>query len=476
MSGPFPPSLLAELSRAARQGRDLAATGTYVRLERGVSTPQQLQEVLAALDGSVQQRVSSTNGSLSFEVPSVAFTQTTETVGLWHCDEGSGNTAADSSDNENDLALTDVSWDTGQFDDCLSFDGASSVGAATLTSTEPVRKFLFFAAWINPTSGPLFQWEDVLEVYIDSGNLCAQVESTTYTGPAITASEWQLAYVQFYAGKVFIGVGDIVWAFDHGDDTLTVPAWSVTLGKRDATYYDGLMDEVWLTADVVVQEDWGKRTYQAQAGSIMYCPFNRGSGTEEFHQDFFGPEITLATPTWQTGYIDYAIRFNGSSDYAYFAPGLAHTAEKLTIHLVVKFASLDACTLLDQASGINLAWDGTHIVAALQGASNPASQVGPLDIDVDTWYDIALVYDGATKAVWLNGNKTGEVASTGDVSIPATTIYIGRTVAGASYFEGDLDFLHICKAELKPANRPIPRFMLGEYGLTVADDWVLIGG
>lgn len=474
-TGPLPPGLLNQIRDAARQGQTHAVSGTRVRFERAVSTPEQLMKVVGALDGPIDQHVGSYNGHWSFVTPTAAFQTTVQTVGLWHCNENTGTNAADSSANGNDLTLANCTWAAGKFSYGLTFNGSTSVASATLTSTEPVRKFLYFAAWINPTSGPLFQWTDVLEVYIDgSGNLCAQVEATTYTGPPVTIGSWQLAHVQFYAGTVFIGVGDTVWSFAHGDDTLTVPAWVVTLGKRDATYYAGSMDEVRLVADVVVQEDWGRREYRAHPTSLLYCAFDLGSGTAEFHQDFVGPTVDIYGCSWQTGYIGNCLRFDGINDYAAFTPLAAATGSAFSIEMVLKWSTVAACTLVDQTSGINLAFDGTNWQAALQGVTNPGSNLCAWTPTVDTWYTVTLVWDGATKALWVNGQKRGEVAATGTVSIPTNDVYLGRTVAGAGYFAGDLDFCHIVRVALRPQSRPIPAFVIGRHGFLVTDDWVLL--
>lgn len=473
-TGPLPPSLLADLARASREGRSVSGTGTHIRLERGVSTKEQLASIIGKMNGPVAMRNSAYNGHWSFVEPTTAFTSDTWTIGLWHCNENTGTEAADASDNGNDLTLANCTWGSGKFSYGLSFNGSSSVASATLTSTEPVRKFLYFAAWVNPTSGPLFQWTDVLEVYISGGNLCAQVEDQVYTGPAIATGSWQLAHVQFYAGTVYIGVGEIVWSFTHPDDTLTIPAWTVTFGKRDSTYYSGSMDEMRLVADVRVQDDLGKRTYQPPSSSILYVAMTAGSGTTEHHQDFFGPTVSIAGPTWVTGYIGDALSFDGSDDYATFTPTV-QTVQKLTIEFVVKFDADAACTLIDQTSGLNLAYDGTSWTAALQGVTNPSTAIAAWSPTAATWYNIALVYTGSEKQLWVNGQKRGILACTGDVSVPATACYIGRTVAGADWFGGDLDFLHVCGAALKPAYRSIPRFIIGHDGFTVNEDWFLGG-
>jgi hypothetical protein len=473
---PLPAGVLNELANAVREGRSAATHGTHIRVERAVSNARQIAAVLEACYGPVRMRPDAFNGSFSFTTPTEVFTPTAQTIALWHCDEGSGSEAADTTDNANDLTLANVTWDSGVFStDGLRFNGSSSVGSVTLTSVEPVRRYLYFAAWINPTSGPLFQWEDVLEVYIDgSGNLVAQVEDQTYTGPAIAAGSWQLAHVQVFDGQVFVGVGETIWSFSHPNPVLTIPAWAVTVGKRDSTYYSGLMDEVRLVADVVVHDDWGMRWYRAQEESVLYCTFDIGSGSAEYHQDFIGPTVALVGTSWATGWKGNAVVFDGANGYATFTPHAAYTAAELSIEMTLKWAALGTHTLLDQEDGLNLYYTGSAFRSTLNGVTNPNSNLAVWTPDLDTWYNLALVYTGAEKQLWVNGQKRGTVAATGSANVPVDTVYLGRAWNSVPSFEGTLDFLHVARVVVKPSNRPVGRFILGQHGFTNGEDWILL--
>ncbi|MEK7396705.1 MAG: LamG-like jellyroll fold domain-containing protein, partial [Candidatus Poribacteria bacterium] len=54
-------------------------------------------------------------------------------IGLWFFDEGKGDTAADSSGNKHDGAITSAKWTDGKYGKALSFEGA---GGVKITSTE----------------------------------------------------------------------------------------------------------------------------------------------------------------------------------------------------------------------------------------------------------------------------------------------------------------------------------------------------
>lgn len=72
-------------------------------------------------------------------------------VGLWLFDEGSGNTAKDSSGNKNDGKLEGAKWVDGKFGKALNFNGASdyvNTGNNPITDTV-ATKVLSISAWVK---------------------------------------------------------------------------------------------------------------------------------------------------------------------------------------------------------------------------------------------------------------------------------------------------------------------------------------
>jgi hypothetical protein len=86
-------------------------------------------------------------------------------AGLWHLDEGSGSTSADSSGNNNTATLnSSPGWVTGESGNGLAFDGTSYV-TATLGSWFGNNNPLSASAWVfatSTTNGPIFGVTDTL--------------------------------------------------------------------------------------------------------------------------------------------------------------------------------------------------------------------------------------------------------------------------------------------------------------------------
>jgi hypothetical protein len=81
-------------------------------------------------------------------------------AGLWHMDEGSGTTSADSSGSSHPLTLNNgPTWTTGQSSNGLSFDGVDDYATATLGATFGGNNAISASAWVYTTSttnGPIF--------------------------------------------------------------------------------------------------------------------------------------------------------------------------------------------------------------------------------------------------------------------------------------------------------------------------------
>jgi len=77
------------------------------------------------------------------------YTPDESTVALWHFDEGSGNTAFDSTINGNNGNLVTVTWTTDSIDGfAVQFNGVSSVIDVIKTSSVDVTKQVTLEAWI----------------------------------------------------------------------------------------------------------------------------------------------------------------------------------------------------------------------------------------------------------------------------------------------------------------------------------------
>jgi len=465
---------LAQIATAALRGAGKSSTGLRVQISSATDTVEQLLEVISSLREGADIKAQFLHRTYSFELPTIAYTPTVQTIALWHCDDNDGNSAVDSSENCNTLTLNNTTWTTGKFNHGLQFNGINSYGSASLTSLEPINKYLYAAIWANPNDdGPLITWPDVLKLYIQDGILYANIKDESFMGPAV-GSSWQLFHVQFFDGQVLLAVDEIFTLNATTFTDLSISNYDVTIGKDDTSYYNGDIDEIWLVADVVTQEDFHLREFEAHPSTLGYWTFDANYGTTLFHGGLLSLPLTLTNCTWTTGYLGNAVIFDGTTSYASFTP-MASSTNKLSIELICKFASVNGTqVLIDQENGINLYYNGLGFVAALNGVSNNNALIAPFIPKLDTWYDIVLTYDGSYKTIWLNGQKIGQVAAAGSANISANTVYVGCNHEHNNFFNGALDFLYVTKHLVRPYYRTINCWLIGAKGFERNADWVLL--
>ena len=80
------------------------------------------------------------------------------TVGLWHCDEGSGNTINDFTTNHNDGSISGAAWVPGKFDDGLSFDGINDGIDVPDSLSLSITGGITISVWVNFTDLPSIQY------------------------------------------------------------------------------------------------------------------------------------------------------------------------------------------------------------------------------------------------------------------------------------------------------------------------------
>ena len=222
-------SVMSELTSAVRESRNRGLYGAKVVADDVFSKPDELAEIArrAAENGSPEPIASQVTWSLE-EPASVVDTKVTEIVHC-HFDEGAGAEASDVSVNGNDLSVSGATWGTGKFAGCLTYDGVDDYVSGTVVSAEPIRNYLYAACWVNPDSvtgvRPVFEVEDTVRVYLDSGVLKALLKfdtgsHTVSSGLTLVTGEWQYVTLQFNGGRVFLGLGDTVHM-----DTISSTTW-----------------------------------------------------------------------------------------------------------------------------------------------------------------------------------------------------------------------------------------------------------
>lgn len=350
-----------------------------------------------------------------------------------------------------------------------------------MASEEPIRKFFYVGMWVSPdvVSGikPLVKLGTAFSLYIEGGILKVDIinggTETITSALTVVADTWQFISFQFNAGTVYLAVDDLVYKgsstlatfVDHGTD--------LSVGYDGTNYYDGKIDELLIDANVRLRDDIPVVNDTPSFNDALFWTFSENAGSSVYPADMMGPTLALTGGTWVAGYRRYAVQFNGTTDYA----STTTTAEtfgddKISVEVQVKFDVDAACPIISQTNGINLLYTGTHIQANINGTSIGDTNIAPLTIDTDEWYDICVTYGGGMMAAWVNGQKFGEVVVTGTPSMPAGTLYLARNVAGDSFGSCRIALVRVYRAILRPYWRAVDRFCFGQHGFETTDEWI----
>lgn len=178
-------------------------------------------------------------------------------MGMWLFDEGSGDTAKDSSGNQNDGTLMNgPKWVTGKFGKALEFEGGSYVEVLA-SKTFSYEKGYSFALWfkannVNSQQGPIGQNANgqYINFWMNSNQLRWETDNgqNFYSDVLIEAKQWYHAVgtYDFSTGiaKIYInGKFDKQTSFSSDKDFTTIPV--IIGGYGVGSYpFNGTIDEV----------------------------------------------------------------------------------------------------------------------------------------------------------------------------------------------------------------------------------------
>jgi hypothetical protein len=182
-------------------------------------------------------------------------------VGYWKFDEGSGNTAFDETDNDNDGTINGASWTTGKSGNALNFDGNGDyveVPASSSLDFNGATQYTF-QAWIKSpltsgeSSGLFRQWElGDLDTGVglwykasgDSYRIDIKTSSWqvfTINSANIPADTWTHITFTFNAGTLKAYQNGVLLETHTTSGTTLAASGKLRLG---AFSYNGLIDEI----------------------------------------------------------------------------------------------------------------------------------------------------------------------------------------------------------------------------------------
>lgn len=397
-------------------------------------------------------------------------------AGSWHLDEGSGTTAYDSTTNNNDGALnnfTGTYWVSGKFGSALSFDGSDdyvqianesnfdfdkndefTIEAYVQTDSNGILNIVTKMA--NSALNTGYQLIKHDSVGYDSGgenklyffliNTYNTDMIVVYGSTDIADGLWHHVAVT-YDGSATAG-GVQIYVDGTPETMYTRGSWNTLSGsilndlplqisgREGANYaFDGLIDEVRIWDQALSAEDIpvlaSGTCLSPPSGMVSWWP---GDGDASDIAD--GNDGTLHGATFAAGLVDQAFSFDGVDDYVEVpdADNLDITNE-LTIDAwfyntgtismrwqrIIHKNYRQNYEIWIENSGRLLQFrigDGT--------VTNIATLSSGTEIQFDTWYHVAAVYDGSSMKLYLNG----DLSSSMNTSITALGITTDPVIIG----------------------------------------------
>ena len=166
---------------------------------------------------------------------------------------------------------------------------------------------------------------------------------------------------------------------------------------------------------------------------------------------------TLGQTAGLNGDPDKAVSLNGTTGYISVASAPALQTNKVTIELwVKKLAATSYGMYVTKNLGPGGGWfellnaqDGNHLEFRVTG--DPGATLDSVSsLAVNTWYDVAVSYDGATAALYINGALDNSLATNVTPTQTSDPVLIGRRADGY-YNNAVLDELAIYSKALTPA-------------------------
>ena len=181
--------------------------------------------------------------------------------------------------------------------------------------------------------------------------------------------------------------------------------------------------------------------------SVAQWSFNEGTGTTAYDSVGSNHGTLVNGPTWTTGIIDGALRFDGSDDIV-SVPDSASLdfSDAITMEAWVKFDSADNRyeTIVSKVNtqtapavmaSYGLARNRTGDFSANwmgRVSSRITTTTGYIGVSGTTvltsgqWYHVVGTYDGALQKIYVNGRLEGEVAWSGTILPSSEPLWVGR--------------------------------------------------
>jgi hypothetical protein len=438
----------------------------------------------------------------SYTVPTTEFSVDSETIALWHFDEGIGTTINDETSNDNDGTLYgEVAigplWTGGKIGNALSFDGIDDQVIVPSKSIQYGMSQLTLESWIyrqKSTQGTvLAKWENgnyedkasyALEIANEKLYALIKTDGKTYgyihnQGSTISLNQWH------HIAMVWDGTTSPGTLKTYMDGTLqysisgnqltgvidSMPDMPIYIGTWNTGEYqfNGKIDEVRFSN--TLRYSGGTYTvptseFSVDSETIALWHFDEGSGIIVTDSTANNNDGTLEPngPQWTTGRVGGALNFDGIDDYVNVGnnPSLDLSSDltveawiyptTLTTHrpIVSKGESLYDRT---QEYALFMFYDELHFRIGTAGKTSHYITLMEDDAIMTTneWHHVAATMEGSFGRLYLDGVLVDSEYGIGTRLIADNfNTHIGKYRTSPIGFEGRIDEVAIWDKTLTP--------------------------
>ena len=206
---------------------------------------------------------------------------------------------------------------------------------------------------------------------------------------------------------------------------------------------------------------------------VGYWAFDEGSGDNAQDSTIYGNDGSVSGASWTTGKLNAALSFDGLNDTVQIpnSASLSLSTNRVTLAGWIYPTDLSASwATIVQRSNTSASWFDWQLYSRAYDAptsNHPVFRVdwdqnaaidsgeevqGDIVLQANTWYFIAVTYDGSAMRFYIDGTLRNTTTHAGGV-IPNSSrpIWIGGNDAWGEYFSGKIDEFHIYNQALSLA-------------------------
>jgi LruC domain-containing protein len=382
-------------------------------------------------------------------------------IATWHFNEGSGTTATDATGSNNGT-IAGATWTDGISGDALNFNGTG--GCVTIPNNSTINLTndqLTLSCWFkkNQTNddGAFFFHNVKYILRMDqNGKISFAVYNPSWSSLTIAWSQriidtdWHHVAATYDGSVMKIYLDGAHMASNNTSGNLQSSNADLKIGSQTSSnQFGGIIDEVLLYNTALTEPEiaviYGQTPDPGTGGDpISSWPLNEGSGTIAYDiQD--GNDGTINGATWGTGISGSCLEFDGTDDWVYIPkdPNM-NVTDQITIIAWAKTLENKTCKIAQKGD-----WDGHGLTQGKWGgwyggirlATNESESIGweegiPL---FDTWYQLAVTYDGSMLKLYVNGQLKNSKAVSGPLKINNRDFSIGSDNGAQKFFNGSID-------------------------------------